>query len=120
MELNENATYLPYVLGRLFTVLEAIQEAANPGINTTIRERYFNSACGTPAMVFPTLINLAQKHLNKLPHGQEVYYQQQLTDLLGRIHESYPLHLSLPDQGAFQLGYYHQMQKRYAKKSEEE
>lgn len=120
VELNENATYLPYVLGRLFSVLEAIQEAANPGINTTIRERYFNSACGTPAMVFPTLINLAQKHLNKLPHGQEVYYQQQLTDLLGRIHESYPLHLSLPDQGAFQLGYYHQMQKRYAKKSEEE
>lgn len=120
VELNENATYLPYVLGRLFSVLEAIQEAANPGINTTIRERYFNSACGTPAMVFPTLINLAQKHLNKLPYGQEVYYQQQLTDLLGRIHESYPLHLSLPDQGAFQLGYYHQMQKRYAKKSEEE
>lgn len=120
VELNENATYLPYVLGRLFAMLEAIQDAANPGINTTIRERYFNSACGTPAMVFPTLINLAQKHLNKLPRGQEVYYQQQLTDLLGRIHESYPLHLSLPDQGAFQLGYYHQMQKRYAKKSEEE
>ena len=71
-------------------------------------------------MVFPTLINLAQKHLNKLPRGLEISYQQQLTDLLGRIHEPYPLHLSLPDQGAFQLGYYHQMQKRYAKKSEEE
>ena len=120
VELNENATYLPYVLGRLFSVLETIQSAANPGINTTIRGRYFNSACGTPAMVFPTLINLAQKHLNKLPHGQEVYYQQQLTDLLGRIHESYPAHLSLPDQGAFQLGYYHQMQKHYTKKNEEE
>ena len=71
-------------------------------------------------MVFPTLINLAQKHLNKLPRDQEVYYQQQLTDLLGRIHETFPLRLSLPDQGAFQLGYYHQMQEYYTKKSEEE
>ena len=120
VELNENATYLPYVLGRLFAMLEAIQDAANPVINTTIRERYFNSACGTPAMVFPTLINLAQKHLNKLPNKQEVHFQKQLADLLGRIHEPFPLRLSLPDQGAFQLGYYHQMQKRYAKKSEEE
>ncbi len=120
VELNENATYLPYVLGRLFAMLEAIQDAANPVINTTIRERYFNSACGTPAMVFPTLINLAQKHLNKLPNKQEVHFQKQLADLLGRIHEPFPLRLSLPDQGAFQLGYYHQMQKRYSKKSEEE
>lgn len=142
VELNKNSKYPPYVLGRLFFVLEALQKASheagdreakapeapqqearktdNRKINSTIRERYFNSACGTPAMVFPTLINLAQKHLNKLPHGQEVYYQQQLTDLLGRIHETFPLRLSLPDQGAFQLGYYHQMQEYYTKKSEEE
>lgn len=142
VELNKNSKYPPYVLGRLFFVLEALQKASHEAgdreakapeapqqearktdkrkINSTIRERYFNSACGTPAMVFPTLINLAQKHLNKLPRDQEVYYQQQLTDLLGRIHETFPLRLSLPDQGAFQLGYYHQMQEYYTKKSEEE
>ena len=49
VELNEQSAYPPYVLGRLFSVLEAIQDAANPGINTTIKDRYFNSACATPA-----------------------------------------------------------------------
>src|SRR5699024_6383420 len=68
-QLNDQSTYLPYVLGRLFSVLEAIQRSASPGINTTIKNRYFNAASATPALVFPTLINLAQKHLNKLDGG---------------------------------------------------
>ncbi len=39
---------------------------ANPGINATIKDRYFNSACATPATAFPTLVKLAQKHLQKM------------------------------------------------------
>ena len=31
-------------------MLEAVQKAANPGINTTIKDRYFNAACATPGM----------------------------------------------------------------------
>lgn len=120
VKLNEESRYLPYVLGRLFAVLEAIQNTVSPDINTTIRERYFNSACATPAMVFPTLINLAQKHLNKMSSKQEIYYNKQLSDLIGRMDETYPTHLTLPEQGAFQIGYYHQMQKRFTKKNEEE
>ncbi len=49
VELNEQSTYLPYVLGRLFAVLEAVQQSANPGINATIKDRYFNSASATPS-----------------------------------------------------------------------
>lgn len=123
VKLNEESCYMPYVLGRLFAVLETIQGIANPDINSTIRDRYFNSACSTPAMVFPTLINLAQKHLNKMTTAQEVYYNKQLADLIGRMDENYPAHLTLPEQGAFQIGYYHQTQKtqkRFTKKSEEE
>ena len=120
VKLNEESSYLPYVLGRLFAVLETIQDVANPNINTTIRERYFNSACATPAMVFPTLINLAQKHLNKMSGKQEVFYNNQLIDLIGKLDEDYPTRLTLPEQGAFQIGYYHQLQKRFAKKNEEE
>lgn len=119
VKLNDESCYLPYVLGRLFAVLEAIQDAANPNINTTIRERYFNSACATPAMVFPTLVNLAQKHLNKLNSKQEIYYNNLLIDLIGRMDEPYPVHLNLPEQGAFQIGYYHQQQKRFTKNEEE-
>lgn len=117
VELNEQSCYLPYVLGRLFSVLEAVQNAANPGINTTIKDRYFNAACATPAVVFPTLIKLAQKHLQKLNTGNEIYYSKQLTELMGKIQQEFPARMTLPEQGAFELGYYHQTQKRFEKKN---
>lgn len=120
VNLNENSNYMPYVLGRIFSVLEAIQNSANPTINTTIKDRYFNSACATPAMVFPTLINLAQKHLNKLSPALETTYNKQLTELFSKIDKNYPARMTLPEQGAFQIGYYHQTQKRFTKKNEEE
>lgn len=118
VKLNEETSYASYVLGRLFAVLESLQQAANPGINTTIRDRYFNSACATPAQVFPTMIKLAQNHLNKLDGGLNVYYDKQMADLCGRLTESLPKHLTLEEQGVFQLGYYHQRQALFTKKEE--
>lgn len=120
VSLNPNSTSIPYNLGRLFSVLEAIQSAANHGINTTIKDKYFNSASATPSRVFPTLVNLAQKHLRKLEKGERIYYNRMLTQLLDQFEESYPDRMSLPQQGAFQLGYYHQTQARYQKKEEKE
>ena len=120
VELNEQSTYLPYVLGRLFAVLEAVQQSANPGINATIKDRYFNSASATPSSVFPLLINLAQKHLAKLDGGLSLYYQKKIADLIDRITQTLPARMTLPEQGAFQLGYYHETQKRYAKSKKEE
>ena len=114
VKLNDDCNDLPYVLGRLFSVLEDIQQQANPGINTTIKDRYFSSASATPAVVFPVLLNLAEKHQKKLSAGQKVYNSKRLQDLIGRIRESYPTHLTLSDQGIFQLGYYHETQKRYS------
>ena len=119
VELNQNTIYQPYLLGRLFAVLEGLQETANPGINTTIRDRYFNSACATPAVVYPQLIKLAQSHLKKLGGGQEVYFKKQIGDILSKFSQDYPARLNLYDQGIFQLGYYHQTQTRYTKKEEE-
>ena len=118
MSLNENSSNIPYNLGRLFSVLEAIQSAANPGINATIKDKYFNAASATPAVIFPILVNLAQKHLRKLSAGQRIYLEKQFTELSARLDEPYPARMTLPEQGAFQLGYYHQTQKRYAKKEE--
>lgn len=120
VSLNET-TNVPYLLGRLFSVLEAVQKAANPGINTTIKDRYFNAACATPGMAFPTLLRLSQKHLRKLNDGLATYYDSQITELMAQLPESgFPARLSLPDQGKFAIGYYHQTQKRFAKKNEEE
>lgn len=120
VSLNPDCTDSAYVLGQLFSVLEAIQSAANPGINATIKDKYFNSASSTPSHVFPTLINLAQKHLRKLDKGLSVSYDKQLTGLLGKLGESFPDRMSLPQQGAFQLGYYHQTQARYQKKEDKQ
>ena len=119
VSLNPESNHIPYTLGRLFSVLEAVQSAANPGINTTIKDRYFNAASATPSHVFPTLVNLAQKHLKKLDGGLAVHYDRQLAELMGKLEESYPNHLSIPQQGAFQLGYYHQTQARYTGKKNE-
>ena len=120
VSLNET-TNVPYLLGRLFSVLEAVQKAANPGINTTIKDRYFNAACATPGMAFPTLLRLSQKHLRKLNDGLATYYDDRITELMAQLPESgFPARLSLPDQGKFAIGYYHQTQKRFAKKNEEE
>lgn len=119
VHLNEETQYAPYLLGRLFSILEALQESANPGINTTIRDRYFSSACATPATVFPTLIRLAQAHLKKLKENQRVYFDKQIGAILAQMDNSYPARLNLQDQGVFQLGYYHQTQKRFTKKEDE-
>ncbi|MCU6697597.1 type I-C CRISPR-associated protein Cas8c/Csd1 [Laedolimicola ammoniilytica] len=120
MGLKEECTDTAYVLGRLFSLLEAIQKEANPSITTTIRDRYFNSACATPASVFPVLIKLKNSHIKKLERdkgGAKIYYEKQLTDIMGRL-EEFPKRLSLEQQGQFTLGYYHQQQKRYEKGEE--
>ena len=123
VSLNPDAANVPYTLGRLFSVLEAIQEAANPGINATIKDKYFNSAAATPGVIFPILINLAQKHLKKLRSsnaGLVIFYEKQITELCSCLGKSYPARMSLSQQGAFQLGYYHQTQARYQKHEEKE
>lgn len=118
VNLNEETTYQPYVLGRLFSVAEAIQERAS-GV-TSIKDKYFSSACATPALIFPIVLSLADKHLRKLDGGVRVYYAKQLSELANRINESLPAHHNLYDQGIFQLGYYHQTQKRFEKKGKTE
>lgn len=117
MALNEASNYTPYVLGRLFSTLEAVQSTANPGINTTIRDKYFNSACATPAAVFPILLKLANSHLKKIGGGLAVNYGKQIGELTARLGTAFPKTLSLEEQGAFILGYYHQTQKRFEKKN---
>ena len=120
MAINEGSTDTSYVLGRLFSVLEAIQREANPGINATIRDRYFNSACATPASVFPVLIKLKNSHIKKLERESarsKNYYEMEIMKLLTKL-SGFPKRLNLEDQGKFILGYYHQTQKKYEKKED--
>ena len=116
--LNEETNDAAYVSGRIFAVLEAVQEEANPGINATIKDRYFNSACATPGTIFPILMKLKNSHIRKInAPGKKIYYEKLLTELMGKIRD-FPKRLTLEEQGRFMLGYYHQVQKRYEKKEE--
>ena len=101
----------------MFALMEWMQEASNPKVNTTIRDRYFNSASSTPSVVFPTLLKLNMNHMNKLEKDLEkkgfaVNREKELSNLLNRI-DIFPNHLDLEQQGLFILGYYHQKQARY-------
>lgn len=113
MKLNAQCNYTPYVLGRIFSLYERIQKAANPRINTTIRDRYFNSAAATPAVVFGGLGKLCQNHLKKLPLASRRYFENKLRELYNMLDEPIPARLSLQDQATFQIGYYHQTQALY-------
>ena len=117
VSLNPESTSIPYQLGRLFYVLENIQYKANDGkeINSTIKDKYFSSASSTPATVFPTLVNLAQKHCRKLDAGTRIAVNRQMQEIMSHLGTSYPARLSLPEQGAFQIGYYHQMQDHFGR-----
>ncbi|OOB78050.1 MAG: type I-C CRISPR-associated protein Cas8c/Csd1 [Epulopiscium sp. Nuni2H_MBin001] len=119
VKLNEETNYTPYVLGRIFSILENIQESA---IGTsTIKDQYFNSACVTPSLVFPLIQKLSIHHVKVLKRdkpGLAVNLQKELGQLIDRIDETLPKQMSLEDQGIFIIGYYHETQKRFTKKAD--
>lgn len=98
-----------YRLGRLFAALEKIQEEASPGLNATIRDRYYGAASSTPVAVFTTLLRLKNHHLGKLSRGRAVQMERLLGEIMDGLTD-FPRHLTLPEQGRFALGYYHQRQ----------
>lgn len=106
-----------YRLGRLFATLEKIQEEASPGLNATIRDRYYGAASSTPVAVFTTLLRLKNAHLKKLGAGRINQFERLLGEILGALND-FPPHLTLQDQGRFALGYYHQRQDFYTPRTD--
>ena len=114
--LDLSNTHTAYRLGRLFAVLERAQESANPGINATIRDRFYGAASSTPVAVFTTLLRLEKAHLKKMPPAQAAWFESLIGEVLNPVPD-FPAHLTLPDQGRFALGYYHQRQHFFTKKT---
>lgn len=104
-----------YVLGRLFAVLERAQEQASPGINATIRDRFYSSASTTPVAAFPFLMKLKNHHLAKLQYKN--YFEKMIGEITENISD-FPAHLVLADQGQFAIGYYHQRQAFFTKQDD--
>ncbi|MFP4642191.1 MAG: type I-C CRISPR-associated protein Cas8c/Csd1 [Dehalococcoidia bacterium] len=123
MSLDDTNTNPGYLLGRLFAVLEKVQEEANPGISATIRDRFYGSASGTPVTAFPQLMKLKNHHMAKLENrGRATNLEKQIGEIIDKLEagDSFPSHLSLADQGRFAVGYYHQRQDLFTKKEKEE
>jgi CRISPR-associated protein Csd1 len=112
--LDPTNTHPAYLLGRLFATLEKIQEEASPGLNATIRDRYYGAASSTPVAVFTTLLRLHNHHLGKLSKGRAVQMERLVGEITGGLND-FPRILALPDQGRFALGYYHQRQAFFTK-----
>lgn len=117
LDTNRNDT--PYLLGRLFAILERTQEnASNNTLNRTIKDSSFGAALATPAAVFPRLIKLSNHHLNKIEFaGQRTKREKELGEVLGRMTD-FPRTLGLEAQGLFAIGYYHQRQAYFTTKAD--
>ena len=116
MSLNRDNPDPAYQLGRLFATLEVAQRLALPGLNATIRDRYFGAASATPAGVFPLLVRGAQNHLGKLrKDGKGGWIEREIDEIFGHIGDAYPATLRLEAQGRFFIGYYHQRRARAAR-----
>jgi CRISPR-associated protein Csd1 len=120
--LDMQQTDVPYRMGRLFAVLERLQEeAAKPRkLNSTIRDRYYGAASTTPVTVFTTLLRLRISHAKRLERDYANFFEKLIGEILGTVAEpkvsDFPRQLNLADQGRFALGYYHQRQSFFTKK----
>ena len=122
VSLDIENTNIGYRIGRLFAALEKIQEAANPGINATIKDKFYAAASTSPNTVFGNLMRLSNYHLSKLRKdkpGYAVNLEKLVQEIVAEL-GSFPSHLSLAEQGQFAIGYYHQRQDFFTKKSVED
>jgi CRISPR-associated protein Csd1 len=116
--LDETNNNPGYKLGRLFAVLEKTQQDALPGLNATIRDRFYASASATPRSVFGRLLRTYQHHLAKLDNpGSKIHKEKLAQEILADLTD-FPAHLNLRDQAQFALGYYHQRKDFFTKKEE--
>lgn len=114
VSLDETNLNPGYRTGRLFAVLEKIQEESSPGLNATIRDRFYGAAASTPVTVFANLMKLKNHHLAKLEEGRKRYFEKLIGEILSSVSD-FPAHLNLADQGRFAIGYYHQRQAFFTK-----
>lgn len=126
MSLDTESRNTAYLLGRLFAVLERIQNQALGDLNAGIADRYYSSASAVPFSVFPRLLSGAKHHLSRLRKdkaGMAVNLDKDLTEINRQIAEQshvFPRHLNIVDQGMFHIGYYFQKQNYFTKKDSAE
>ena len=113
VELNDACNYQPYVLGRLFAVMEKIQLASTDwNINRTIKDSYFTSAASTPKNIFAKLFPLSEYHMKKLSRdkpGLANTLTKEKVALVSKLIAPIPSRFSSEETDCFYIGYYHQI-----------
>ena len=118
MALDLDNTDTAYLLGRWFATLEKIQEESHPGINATIKDRYYGAISSSPVSVFGALDKLKNHHLSKLENtGAKVNKERLLGEIIAKLPANLPNQLALHEQATFAIGYYHQRQDFFTPKS---
>ncbi len=126
MSLDTESTHAAYRLGRLFAVLEKVQEDAHgSALNRTIRDSFYASASANPRSVFPRLLSLSNHHISKLRRekpGLAVNMEKLIGEIMSAldVERNFPPSFALEDQGLFSIGYYHQRKEFYTKKEKRE
>lgn len=123
VSLDQNRMDRPYLLGRLFAVLEKAQEEAIPNANATIKDRYLAAAAATPGQVFHMLLKNSANHIAKLKKdpekkGRAFHYDLMTQEIINGFAD-YPKTMRAEEQGLFMIGYYHQRKDLYTKKTQE-
>jgi len=124
MSLDEKRTDPAYRMGRLFAVLEKIQEDAfheqtGRYLEKGIRDTFFGSACATPASVFPRLERLSTHHRRQLSGWKKHDFDEKIAAIKWEQDQTPPV-FALAEQGEFILGYYHQWKQLRMKKEDRE
>jgi CRISPR-associated protein Csd1 len=125
VSLDQNRTDRPYLLGRLFAVLEKAQEEAIPNANATIKDRFLAAAAATPGQVFHMLLKNSANHIAKLKKDPDEkkkrrasYFNILTQDIISEFSD-YPKTMKAEEQGLFMIGYYHQRKDFYTSKTQE-
>ncbi len=119
MSLDERNSEPGYLLGRLFALLENMQQLSRGTAGRdqpTIRDRFMSAASATPLSVFPYLLDLENAHERKAKRDRPGIAHAAARDigkLVDRVAEFQP-QLSPQQQGLFFIGYHHQRQARFA------
>lgn len=118
--LDRNCKNKGYLVGRLFAVLEKVQQDTHPGLNATITDRYYGAASTNPVTVFPQLLKLNQHHLSNYANKKtKSDRENELSEIINAL-DAFPVHLTLEEQARFAIGYYHEKQSFFEKNNKSE
>ncbi len=106
-----------YLCGRIFAVMFLAQRDAVGDVGVNIRDSFMSSASSRPAGIFSRLLRLYSHHLGQISEGKKRYYEILMQEIMWKLDGKFPDTLDYPQQGAFFLGYHHQIQDFFTKKN---